>query len=85
MRMMRERRPSAVVLDLTLPEIDAFRFLEVMKSDDDLSRIPVIIVSGRAVSVAEHEMITSTACAYFTKGDFSPRQIAQTLKMAIAA
>ena len=83
--MVRERSPSAIILDLSLPGLDGFQLLDLIRQDSLLAKIPVIIVSGRSVSVAEHEAITSAGCAYFMKGEFSPRKIATTLRAAIAA
>lgn len=84
-RMIGEKAPVAVVLDLTLPDLDGFEVLEMIRRDDMLPDVPVIIVSGRSVSLAEHEAIIKAGCAYFMKGEFSPREIAQTLRTAIAA
>ena len=39
-------RPDLVLLDLNLPKKDGFEVLEEMKADAQLSKIPVIVVSG---------------------------------------
>ena len=85
MRMIREKAPSALVLDLTLPGIDGFQILDMIQSDDALKHVPIIILSGRSITMMEHDTIRKAGCTYFTKGDFSPREIAQTLKLAVAA
>jgi DNA-binding response OmpR family regulator len=85
LRMIREKAPAAVILDLTLPGLDGFQVLEMIRDDRELAGLPVIIVSGRSVSLAEHEAILRSGCAYFMKGEFSPREIAQTLRTAVAA
>jgi CheY-like chemotaxis protein len=41
-------RPSAVVLDITLPEMDGFEILRALKSDDATRDIPVVMCSGLA-------------------------------------
>ena len=41
-------RPDLVLLDLNLPKKDGFEVLAEMKSESDLSSIPVIVVSGSA-------------------------------------
>jgi hypothetical protein len=45
----------------------------------------VVIVSGRPISAPEHEAIARSGCTYLTKGECSPRQIAQSLRLALAA
>jgi signal transduction histidine kinase/CheY-like chemotaxis protein len=44
--LMRQRRPDVVLLDLVMPGMDGFRFLEVMREDDQIRDIPVMIVSS---------------------------------------
>lgn len=85
LQLIREKAPAAVILDLTLPGLDGFQVLEMIRADEALAHVPVIIVSGRSVSVAEHQTLVNAGCAYFMKGEFSPREIAQTLRTAVAA
>jgi len=85
LRLIREKTPAAVILDLTLPGLDGFQVLEMIRADEALAHVPVIIVSGRSVSLEEHETIVNAGCAYFMKGEFSPREIAQTLRAVVAA
>ncbi len=39
-------RPDLILLDLKLPKMNGFEFLERIKNDDDLKRIPVIVLSS---------------------------------------
>ena len=79
----RTRAPAAIVLDLTLPGMDGFAVLDALRGDEQLSNIPVLIVSGREISVAEHQAITRAGGIYHPKGYASPRQIAESLKMVV--
>jgi CheY-like chemotaxis protein len=65
--------------------MDGFQILDGLAADPALKDIPVVIVSGRPISVAEHEAIARAGCTYYAKGDCSPRQVAQSLKLAVAA
>jgi len=42
------RHPSAVILDIMMPNIGGERMLEQMRADERLGSVPVIIVTGRA-------------------------------------
>jgi CheY-like chemotaxis protein len=83
--MIMAKRPAAIVLDLTLPGMDGFEILERLTSEPELRKIPVVILSGRSITVAEHEAIARAGCTYHMKGECSPREVAQSLKLAIAA
>jgi CheY-like chemotaxis protein len=45
-RFARAPRPDLILLDLNLPRIDGRELLSDLKSDDDLSAIPVVIMTG---------------------------------------
>jgi CheY-like chemotaxis protein len=61
------KRPDLILLDLNLPKYDGRQLLEKIKSDPDLSRIPVVVLT---TSSAEEDILRSYklhANAYITK------------------
>jgi len=60
-------RPDLLLLDLNMPRMDGQEVLAEMKSDDDLRRIPVVVLTS---SEAEEDIVESYdlhANAYLTK------------------
>jgi CheY-like chemotaxis protein len=60
-------RPDLILLDLNLPKYDGRQLLEKIKSDPDLARIPVVVLT---TSSAEEDIVKSYklhANAYVTK------------------
>jgi CheY-like chemotaxis protein len=60
-------RPDLILLDLNLPKYDGRQLLEKIKSDPDLARIPVVVLT---TSSAEEDILRSYklhANAYVTK------------------
>jgi DNA-binding response OmpR family regulator len=47
LEMLKSLQPDVLLLDLMLPDIDGWDIYRQMKEDDDLARLPVIIVSAR--------------------------------------
>ncbi len=45
LRLAREKRPSVITLDVVMPGIDGWTVLKALKSDAELSAIPVIMIS----------------------------------------
>lgn len=43
-------RPSVILLDLMMPVLDGWQFLEARKADASLSALPVVLISGQADS-----------------------------------
>ncbi|ACC39723.1 MULTISPECIES: response regulator [Mycobacterium ulcerans group] len=61
------RRPDLILLDLNLPKYDGRQLLEKIKSDSELCRIPVVVLT---TSSAEEDILRSYnlhANAYVTK------------------
>ena len=84
MAMVAKQVPSAIILDLGLPGMSGFDVLDALAADPRLQRIPVLIVSGREISVSEHRLIARAGGIFHPKGHASPRQIAQSLRVAVA-
>ncbi|MDD4872342.1 MAG: ATP-binding protein [Kiritimatiellae bacterium] len=58
---IQQKKPDAVILDLVLPEIDGSEVILRMKSDNTMTRIPVIVVTGAHVSRAKGEILQNFA------------------------
>ncbi|MGC9520396.1 MAG: response regulator transcription factor [Anaerolineae bacterium] len=48
---VRKVRPDLVLLDLMMPDMDGWEVYQQMKADEDLNRIPVIVVTAKAQSI----------------------------------
>ncbi|MGD0339075.1 MAG: response regulator [Bacteroidota bacterium] len=66
-RYTNEPRPDVILLDLNMPKMDGRRVLAEIKSDDDLKRIPVVILT---ISKSEEDILKTYnlhANCYITK------------------
>jgi CheY-like chemotaxis protein/signal transduction histidine kinase len=62
LRVVRETQPDAVLLDIRLPRLDGWNVLSELKSDPELRRLPVIILSveeerARGYSLGAYEYL----------------------------
>lgn len=48
--MMRERKPDLLLLDLMMPTLSGWDVYRIMKSEEALADIPVIIITARVLS-----------------------------------
>jgi signal transduction histidine kinase len=68
----RSPRPGIVLLDLRLPKVDGLEVLKTIKSDPDLRRIPVVILTTSAAEADIVKAYDSYANSYLVKPvDFS--------------
>ncbi len=56
-----------IFLDLNMPTMSGFEFLKIVKSDESLSTIPVIALTGSANSDDTVESFKSGVCGYIVK------------------
>jgi len=66
-RMSSEPYPDMVLLDLSMPDMDGFEVLEVMKKNKKLTDIPVIFVTGETDVFSEEKGLDLGAVDYIKK------------------
>jgi CheY-like chemotaxis protein/signal transduction histidine kinase len=72
---LRENPCDCVVLDLRLPDMSGFEVLDSIRSDDSLSEVPVVVFTGRELSVEEDAELHTMARSIVVKGVESPERL----------
>ena len=75
--ILQQHRPDIILLDLIMPNVDGFQFLEAKKQDPALQDIPVIIISARDPA---SQPAASMGLAVTQKGGLSMRQLLKSIK-----
>jgi CheY-like chemotaxis protein len=75
--ILQQHRPEVILLDLIMPNVDGFQFLEIKKQDPTLRDIPVIITSALD---PVGQPLGSAALAVTQKGGLSTRQLLKSIK-----
>jgi PAS domain S-box-containing protein len=68
LRILKNSRVDAVVLDLVLPGRSGFDILEEIRSNDQTAGIPVLILTMKDLSERERELLAKQGAAVFEKG-----------------
>jgi DNA-binding response OmpR family regulator len=79
-KKIREEKPDLILLDLILPGIDGFEVLSRMKSDEEISSIPVIILSNLGQKEDVERGLNLGAKDYLIKAHFTPGEIIEKIK-----
>lgn len=67
MEIAREKNPDLVLLDIMMPKMDGLEVCNKMRSDPELSHIPIIFLTARGDEKTEIEGLDSGADDYVTK------------------
>lgn len=80
LEMLPEEKPSLVLLDLILPGMDGFEFLERVKADDNFKNIPIIILSNLGQKEEIERGIKLGAEDFLVKVNFTPDEVAEKIR-----
>lgn len=73
--LMAQKKPDLVVLDLMLPKLNGFEFLEAIKKDEKLKNIPVIVLSNLGQKADMDKVTALGAADYLVKTEYSLEEI----------
>ncbi len=68
--LVQKEHPSLIILDLMMPQMDGFTFMDRLKSAPDTADIPIIIVTAKELTPAEKEKLRGHIQSLKIKGDF---------------
>jgi DNA-binding response OmpR family regulator len=75
LRKMRENAPDLILLDIIMPKKDGFEVLEEMNKDENLTKIPVIIISNSGQPVEIDKALKLGVRDYLIKTEFDPEEV----------
>ncbi len=77
------QKPDAILLDIVLPKTDGFEVLKRLKENQELSSIPVIVLSNLATEENKEKATALGAEAYFVKASLSPQEVVDRIRNII--
>ncbi len=75
-------RPDVIVLDIVMPNYNGLEFLKILKNDDELKSIPVVMLTALSEMRKITECLDMGAVGYITK-DSTVEEIVQRLNFLI--
>ncbi|MBE9507644.1 MAG: pyridoxal-phosphate dependent enzyme [Chloroflexi bacterium] len=82
--MIQRERPDLILLDLMMPGMDGFQVLEALKADEELSKVPVIVVTAKELTAAERERLSGQIETLMQKGDFTDEDLLKEIRKRTA-
>jgi CheY-like chemotaxis protein/anti-sigma regulatory factor (Ser/Thr protein kinase) len=84
LELARRRRPGVVVCDVMMPVLDGLGFVSTLRADEELSSLPVLLLSARAGREATVEGLEKGADDYLVK-PFSARELSARVAALLAS
>ncbi len=79
---IRERMPDLLILDLMLPFTDGLEICKTLRNDDELNRIPIIMLTAKGDETDKVLGLEMGADDYISK-PFSPRELVARVKAVL--
>jgi CheY-like chemotaxis protein len=80
LKIVRSFKPNLILLDLIMPVMDGFEFLEIAKKDKVLKEIPVVAFTNRFSLEYETRARNLGVDGYFVKMKFMPDELVLKIK-----
>src|SRR5437879_2730589 len=80
-----ERRPGLVQLDLMMPQMDGFQFVEELRKRQEWRRIPVVVITAKDLTEEDHRRLSGGVEQIVQKGAQSRQELLRELRELVAA
>jgi signal transduction histidine kinase/DNA-binding response OmpR family regulator len=80
----RAERPTLVLLDLMMPEVNGFDVVEALRSDEDTRTIPIMVLTSKTLSADDKRALNGNVAAVFERNSTAGAELTDWLR-AIAA
>jgi threonine synthase len=83
LNLIRQEHPDLILLDLMMPELDGFTLLEIVKSEEDLRDVPVIVVTAKDLSPDDWHRLDGQVESLLQKGSFMEEDLLEDILEAL--
>ena len=77
-------KPNLILLDLMMPEMDGFQFVAELQKNPEWSDIPVVVVTARDLTAADHERLNSSVRSVLVKESFNPADLVARIRRLLS-
>jgi PAS domain S-box-containing protein len=82
---MAENRPELILLDLMMPEMDGFQFLEEVRKQEGWRSIPVVVVTAKDLTPEDRLVLSGSVTQILQKGAHSQEELLREIRDLVAA
>lgn len=80
LEVMKKKKPDLVLLDIIMPGKNGFEVMEAMQKDEELNKIPIIIISNSGQPVELDKAKKLGVKDWLVKTEFDPREVLEKVR-----
>ena len=84
LRLVAESVPALILLDLMMPEMDGFDFVETLRGREEWRKIPVVVVTAKEVTTADRQRLNGYVQKVMRKGGYGREELMQNVRDLVA-
>jgi two-component system, OmpR family, response regulator len=83
-KMLAEKTPAVILLDINLPGVDGHRLLQSIRGDASLNNPIVVSISGMEDEIADREKILSEGADYFLEKPVDTEELVKAVRELVS-
>jgi len=83
LKLLKEKKPDLVLLDIIMPKMDGFEVLKMIKADKTIKDTPVILLTNLSQKDEVKKGLELGAVDYLIKAHFMPSEVVKKIKGAL--
>ncbi|MFN0170685.1 MAG: response regulator [Bryobacteraceae bacterium] len=82
---MRERLPDVVLLDLMMPEMDGFEFVERIRATEEWKTVPVVVVTAKNIRSEDRVRLSGQVRNILQKGTYTASDLLESIAPTVVS
>ena len=84
LKILEHQQPSAILLDLMMPEMDGFEFLEEFQANKEWQNVPVIVLTSKDLNAEDRKRLNGGVERVLAKGAVNRDSFLENVKRAVS-
>lgn len=85
LNMIVEKRPSLILLDLMMPEMDGFEFVSKLREVTEWKDIPVVVITAMELTANDYKRLNGNVTKIMRKGSYEQEQLMADVRQLISS
>jgi len=83
LEQLNSKLPSLILLDLMMPEMDGFAFIEEFRKQEDFRSIPIIVITAKDLTLEDRNLLNNYSKRIMQKGAYSSEELLNEVRFWI--